>query len=380
MRRTRLMLLAVVLAVMTAAWAWAGEPPRNIVLFGWDGAQREHVQQCLERGELPTLKRLAIEGRLVDIDIRGTTDTKAGWTQILTGYDPDVTGVYSNGRFQAVPKGLSVFDRLKAAFGADKFACVSVIGKKQHCGEITPPSKVEITAEEAEKAKQAPARKAGKAKAAAEKPADAGVKGARGAEGAKAKAEKIVGQGRADVGQRIVEEGGKFYRVFPGSPYYYMKDACEEWHFALTKDEVVGTKAIEMLDKYKDKRFFFFVHFAEVDHLGHAHGENSKEYNGALVSNDAWTGKIIQKLKDLGLYDKTMVYVTADHGFDEDTTRHSKAPYVFLGTNDKGVCRNGDRADITPTILERFGLDLSKFNPPLAGHSLLRPLDKATAR
>jgi len=25
--------------------------PRNIILFGWDGAQRAHVHECLERGE-----------------------------------------------------------------------------------------------------------------------------------------------------------------------------------------------------------------------------------------------------------------------------------------------------------------------------------------
>jgi arylsulfatase A-like enzyme len=139
------------------------------------------------------------------------------------------------------------------------------------------------------------------------------------------------------------------------------------------KDEAVGTKAIELLSQYQSKPFFFFVHFAEVDHQGHRFGENSKEYNDALISNDLWTGKIIAKLKELGLYDNTMVYVTADHGFNEGAKNHKSAPHVTLGTNDKGVCRNGDRADITPTILERFGLDLKTFSPALAGHSLLKP-------
>ena len=373
MRRKWLLLVAVLLVAWMAGWVAAGEKaaekPRNIILIGWDGAQREHVQQCLAKGELPVLKQLGAEGKIVDIDIRGTTDTKAGWTQILTGYDPDVTGVYSNGRFQAVPKGLSVFDRLKAAFGADQFACVAVIGKKQHCGEINPPSKIEITDEQAAKAQQnqgkAGAKKAGK-KAGKAATTDAG----------KDKEGKVVGQGAAAAGNKIIEENGKKYRVFPGSPYYYMKDSCDEWIFGLMEDEKVGTTALEKLDKYKDKPFFFFVHFAQVDHKGHASGENSEQYNGALISNDAWTGKIIQKLKDLGLYDKTAVYVTADHGFDEDAKGHKKAPYVFLATNDKGVCRNGDRADITPTLLDRFGLDLSKFSPPLAGHSLRRPLEK----
>ena len=383
MRRKGLMLVAVLLVAWMAGWVAAGEQaaekPRNIILIGWDAAQREHVQQCLDKGELPVLKQLAAEGKLVDIDIRGTTDTKAGWTQILTGYDPDVTGVYSNGRFQPAPKGLSVFERLKEAFGADKFACVAVIGKKQHCGEITPPSKVEISAEQAAKAREQ-GKKAGKGAAkagkGAGKAAAADPAAGAGIDAGKDRSGKVVGQGAATVGNKILEENGKFYRVFPGSPYYIMKDACDEWIFGLMEDEKVGATALEKLDKYKDKPFFFFVHFATVDHKGHRSGENSKEYNDALISNDAWTGKIIQKLKDLGLYDKTAVYVTADHGFDEDGKGHKKAPYVFLAANDKAVCRNGDRADITPTLLDRFGLDLSKFSPPLAGHSLRRPLEK----
>jgi arylsulfatase A-like enzyme len=144
----------------------------------------------------------------------------------------------------------------------------------------------------------------------------------------------------------------------------------------LSLDEKVGRRALELIDKYKDKPFFFFVHFAEVDHGGHKHGENSGEYNDALISNDKWTGKIIDKLKELGLYEKTLVYVTADHGFDEDKGSHGYAPYVFLGTNDPLVKRDGMRQDITPTILARFGLDLAKLAPALDGEPLTAPATK----
>ncbi|MHC4981671.1 MAG: alkaline phosphatase family protein, partial [Planctomycetota bacterium] len=120
----------------------------------------------------------------------------------------------------------------------------------------------------------------------------------------------------------------------------------------------------------------FFVHFAEVDTSGHGHDENSKQYNDALVSNDKWTGKIIDKLKELGLYDKTLVYITADHGFDEGRKSHSNAPFVFLATNDKGVMRNGRRDDVTPTILGRFGLALSEIDPPLDGRTLTKEDDR----
>ena len=80
------LVVAIVAFPATAADPGREGPAKNIILFGWDGAQREHVKQCLERGELPTLKKLGEEGALVDIDIvNGATDTKAGWSQILTG-------------------------------------------------------------------------------------------------------------------------------------------------------------------------------------------------------------------------------------------------------------------------------------------------------
>jgi arylsulfatase A-like enzyme len=80
----------------------------------------------------------------------------------------------------------------------------------------------------------------------------------------------------------------------------------------------------------------------------------------------------MEKLKELGLYDETLIYVTADHGFDEGKKAHRDAPYVFLATNDPKVVRRGERADIAPTILERFGLELDKIEPPLDGKSLTR--------
>ena len=48
-----------------------------------------------------------------------STDTKAGHSEILTGYGPTVTGVYSNGHYQAIPKGLTLFERLKAYLNLD---------------------------------------------------------------------------------------------------------------------------------------------------------------------------------------------------------------------------------------------------------------------
>ncbi len=288
--------------------------PRNVILIGWDGAQRNHVKESLGRGELPNLQQLSSEGNIVAIDIYRVTDTKAGWTQILTGYEPEVTRVFSNGRYQPIPQGYTVFERLKEFFGPENFVTVAVIGKKGNM-EADPPRL---------------------------KPFEEG-------------------------------EGGVKYELVPGGPYYYTKDSMDVFINGQGKDEAVGTKAIELLEQYKDEPFFFFVHFRDVDLMGHQFGENSEEYNDALISVDIWTGRILQKLKELNLYDNTLIYVTADHGFEEHRRTHTDAPYIFLATNDSMVMRRGQRADITPTILDRFGLDLSKINPPLDGHTLTKP-------
>jgi hypothetical protein len=307
--------------------AQKGGRPQNIILIGWDGAQRNHVKECLGRGELGNLKKLSSEGTLVAIDILRVTDTKAGWAQILTGYEPEVTGVFSNRKYQPIPKGYTVFERLEEFFGPEEFVTAAVIGKKGHVGAAAP-RRVRIK-DEKKKQKKKPAGK-------------------------------------------IVVENGVKYRLVPGEPYFYTRESMDVFVNGLGKDEKVGVKTLELLEKYKDKPFFFFVHFAEVDHKGHKHGENSKEYNDALVSADRWTGKIVEKLKELGLYDKSLIYITADHGFDEGTKGHGDAPYVFLGTNDPKVRRRGERADIAPTILDRFGLEPGKIEPSLDGRSLTR--------
>jgi hypothetical protein len=315
----------VVVATTGAASSQGREgQPRNSILIGWDGAQRNHVKESLNRGELPNLKGLSSEGALVAIDILRVTDTKAGWTQILTGYEPEVTGVFRNRYFQPIPRGYTVFERLEEFFGPDNFVTVAVIGKKGNVGAKPPQRK--------------PLKKGEKKRA----------------------------------GEKIIVEEGVKYRLIPGEPYYYTKEAMDVFINGLEKDKRVGSKTLELLEQYRDNRFFFFVHFAEVDHKGHRYGENSEEYNEALKSADFWTGKIMEKLKELKLYDKTLIYVTADHGFDEGMKSHGDAPYVFLATNDSKVIRRGERADIAPTILDRFGLDLTGIKPPLDGHPLTK--------
>ncbi|HOZ47710.1 MAG TPA: alkaline phosphatase family protein [Candidatus Hydrogenedentes bacterium] len=342
------MLLGVVMAVVCLWGLMAAAEVKNIVVIGWDGAQRDHVKEMIARDEVPNLMALAKEGKLVDIDItNGATDTKAGWSQILTGYKAETTGVYHNGRFQPIPEGYSIFERLEKHFGAEQIDTVAIIGKKGHV-DAEGPQRVPFEEWEKNEAQQQAIDRA--------KP------------------------GRGDMqGGEVVEENGVKLVIVPGKPWYNAKKSMDLFENGLTENDRVGARALEELDTRKDHRFFFFVHFAQPDHVGHKHGENAQEYTDGIKSDDEWTGKIVAKLKELGLYDKTLVYVTADHGFDEGKNGHRYAPWVFLGTNDPNVTRDGDRMDIAPTILKRFGLDLKTLEPALDGVPLDEPAERKVA-
>jgi len=137
MGRLAVAVLLLAFIVACALPAPAGEipdRPENIVLIGWDGARQDRVRECLERNQLPNLKQLSSEGRLVAIDILRTTDTKSGWAQILTGYSPEITGVFSNRRYRPIPRGYTVFERLENHFGPEHIVTVAVIAKKDNLG------------------------------------------------------------------------------------------------------------------------------------------------------------------------------------------------------------------------------------------------------
>jgi len=332
MKKCRLFLILYFVIISCTLLFCKEKTYKNVILIGWDGAQREHLKECLSRNELPNLQKLISEGNIVKIDVLRVTDTKAGWAEILTGYEPEKTGVYSNRNYQPIPKGYTIFERLEEYFGKDNVVTVAVIGKKDNLG-TKPEQKVEFKEIKNKKIKM------------------------------------------RETNIKIVKEGNKKYAVIPAEPYYYTAQNVDVFINGLGSDENVGQKALELIERYKDKRFFFFIHFADIDHYGHKFGENSKQYNDAFISADYWLGRIVDKLKQLGIYNSTLIYVTADHGFDEGKKSHADAPYVFLATNSKEVKYSGTRVDVAPTIYDMLGIDIKNFSPPLDGKPLTKPIE-----
>jgi predicted AlkP superfamily pyrophosphatase or phosphodiesterase len=318
----RLLVLTLVL-LGTSAFKTSTPPQRrNVVLISWDGALREHVQDSLKRKQLPHLGKLIGEGRIVDVEVTGhATDTRPGHAQMLTGYDPEITGVYANSRFRPIPLGLTIFERLTQAFGRKGIATIMLTGKPMGLGpggpSLPPASKTE-----------SPSRRR----------------------------ERI----RLENEQNVA-----------GQPFHLTKDALTYWDGDTTRDALrVGAKSLSVLEKFGPERFFLFIHFGDVDVAGHTDGEDSESYDQALVVLDGWLGRIVDKLKSLGAYDRTAVYVTADHGFDVATTHHGQATHIFMAGNDPGLVQYGEQRDITPTVLQALGVDLAKLTPPLPGKPL----------
>jgi hypothetical protein len=311
--------------------ATASDSITHVVLIGWDGVQREHLKESMARNELPHLAALVSEGALMAIDITtGATDTKAGWAQILTGYAPSKTGVYSNRDYRPIPRGYTILERFEDRFGKDEAVTVFLTGNKGNLGARGPHYHV-------------PDQK-------------------KAQKGAAVPAAGPSGDSQPERNVSLME----------GEPYFLTSRHVHIFENGLGRSDQVGARALELMDIYRKWRFFFFIHFGEPDQQGHKYGENSREYTEGIIRDDQWLGRIIAKLKDLGLYDRTRIYVVSDHGFDEGERTHKRASQVFLATNDSELGLKGDRMDVAPTILWRLGFDLPSTQPPLDGKPLKR--------
>jgi len=323
-----LMVLPLVLSTLDpAAHAREEASWENVLLVGWDGAQRAHVEEMLAEGLLPNLQQLAADGALIDVEIDEVTCTKAGFAEILTGYSAARTGVFDNAQYQPIPIGYTVFERLEEYFGDENIATLAVISKTTNLG-TKPPYIVELR-DQGEKEKK-----------------------------------KLLSRGKPSKWL------GKTMITMPGEPYYYTHTRIDMWVNGLWLDDNVGRRALLELDKHAGEKFFMFCQFAEVDSKGHEFGENSQEYSDALISGDKWLGRLRAKLKEMGVEDSTLVLVTADHGFNEGEKHHASAPHVFLAANDERINGGGDREDVVPTIYKALGIDSTSFDPPLDGRPL----------
>lgn len=121
-----------------------------------------------------------------------------------------------------------------------------------------------------------------------------------------------------------------------------------------------------MAVKYiKEKKpTFFAVCYDQVDHVGHAIGHDTPAYYDVLARVDKQVGLLVQALKDAGIYDDTIIIVTADHGgigtsHGGQTLLEMEVPFIISGKNVRQGQEITDvviQYDTAATIADIFGL------------------------
>ena len=114
-------------------------------------------------------------------------------------------------------------------------------------------------------------------------------------------------------------------------------DDFEERHMAGTVSERKGAEVsrlgIQWLENNRDRDFFLFLHYYDphnpyeppppfsADYVGN-------QYGGEIAYTDHCIGQVIAKLKELALYESTLIIVTGDHG--EMLGEHGEKDHGFF--------------------------------------------------
>jgi arylsulfatase A-like enzyme len=146
-------------------------------------------------------------------------------------------------------------------------------------------------------------------------------------------------------------------------------------------------KAIAFVDRHADQRWFLWVHYydphyAYEPHAGTSFGNDEIAlYDGEIAFTDQHIGRLLDHLRATGLYDKTVVVVTGDHGegFGEhDIKLHgyhlyapqTKVPFVIRvpGVPARRSTTPAAHADLLPTLVNLAG---GKPDAEMMGRSLV---------
>jgi len=195
------------------------------------------------------------------------------------------------------------------------------------------------------------------------------------------------------------------------------RDQWQEVHEEVTSPRIEKL-AVDWLDKHKDDSFFLFLHMwdphfdfippppydtrFDPDYKGNVNslhfmfnkdinpGMNPRDlehiialYVGEIAFTDYHLGRVFERMRELDIFDKTLIIITGDHGeefFEHGNKGHRitlydesvKIPLIVIlpGMDLKGmkIAAQAGIIDIAATILDYLGLPV---NLPMHGRSLL---------
>jgi arylsulfatase A-like enzyme len=155
-----------------------------------------------------------------------------------------------------------------------------------------------------------------------------------------------------------------------------------------TSSREMGDDAVAFVESAKDKKFFLWLHFYDphLSYERHAGAPSFGDAPGDLYDGEIWftdqhLGRVLAKLKELGLWDRTAIVVTGDHG--EGLGEHginahgyhlyppqTKVPFIVRvpGATPRHVTTPVGHVDIAPTLLN---LARGPHEPSFLGRSML---------
>ena len=92
-----------------------------------------------------------------------------------------------------------------------------------------------------------------------------------------------------------------------GEPWCITKEHLDYYENDLRQGINVANRALQLLEVHRNDRFFAFFLFRDPDVRGHLTGENSAYYSQGIIENDQLLGDIVSKLKELRIYQKTLI-------------------------------------------------------------------------
>jgi predicted AlkP superfamily pyrophosphatase or phosphodiesterase len=107
-------------------------------------------------------------------------------------------------------------------------------------------------------------------------------------------------------------------------------------------DANVAAEAVKIIEQHQPD--LLFIHFPDVDTVGHAKGWGSPEQLAAIAAVDGHVGAVLAALERAGLRENTAVIISADHGgagltHGPDDARSRHVPWIVTGP---GVRRGFD--------------------------------------
>lgn len=140
--------------------------------------------------------------------------------------------------------------------------------------------------------------------------------------------------------------------------------------------EETSTLACKWLSEHKDEPFFLFLHYYDPHHIYEPPepfaGRFADDlYAGEICYTDFHIGRVIEKLRDLGIYDSTLIILTGDHGEmlgEHGETTHGyfiyesaiKVPLIIKRPHSSRHLDISDTVglvDIVPTVCSMAGVE-----------------------